>query len=422
MTNTAIKKRRNYLNYSLKIVALSIGSILGLAGYSTISMAADSSAAGSGKSITIGAILPLTGSTAQNGKNSLRGIELAVAAINKAGGIKSMGGAQLKVATADATSDPARAASAASNFLSVDEKPIAIIGAYASGLTETVARVTERAKIPLLSTSFADTLTHQGYKYFFQLPAAASKMGKAQFNYASEVAKANGAPIKTAAIVYANNAYGATQADSLKKQAEESGVKVVVFEGYSPEITDANPVVAKIKASGADSIFSIAYVSDGVLLMRALKSSGNTLPVLGGTGGYVTPDFVKALGSAVNGVLSITTSNPDGYGAIGQDYLKKYGEFMPQEAHDNAAAVYVVAQALEEHPTTNPTELANSLHSGKYTQGAAASMPGGVVQFDSTGVNIHAKPMMVQWQNSNLVGVWPKDLVKGKPEWPTVKH
>lgn len=419
MTNTAIEKR-NFLNYNFKIFVLSIGAIVGFAGYSAVSLAADSNAAGSAKTVNIGTILPLTGSTAQNGQNSLRGIELAVEDINNAGGIKSMGGAHLKLATADATSDPARAASAATNFLSKDQKLIALVGAYASGLTETVARVTERAKIPLLSTSFADTLTHQGYKYFFQLPAAASKMGKAQFDYGAQVAKANGAPIKYAAIVYANNAYGATQAASLKMQAEKSSVKVVVFEGYSPEITDANPVVAKIKASGADSIFSIAYVSDGVLLMRALKSSGNTLPMLGGTGGYVTPDFVKALRSAVNGVFSITTSNPDDYGAIGQAYLKKYGEFMPQEAHDNAAAVYVIAQALEEHPTTNPTELANTLHSGKFTQGAAASMPGGVVEFDSTGVNIHAEPMMVQWQNGNLVGVWPQALVKGKPEWPKV--
>jgi branched-chain amino acid transport system substrate-binding protein len=391
--------------------------VAGLSFYST-SSAADSKNV---KTITIGTILPLTGATAQNGENSLRGIKLAVDEINSAGGIKSMGGAKLTLTVADATSDPAKAASAAINFLSRNQKPLAMVGAYASGLTETIARVTERARIPLLSTSFADTLTHQGYKFFFQLPAAASKMGTAQFRYAEDVAKANGSPLKKVAIVFANNAYGASQAAALKKQAESSGVKVVLYAGYSPEITDANPVVAKIQASGADSIFSIAYVTDGVLLMRALKSSGNTLPMFGGTGGYVTPDFVKALGTAVNGVFSITTSNPDDYGAIGEAYQKKYGVFMPQEAHDNAAAVFVIAQALEEHPTTDPVALANIIHHGKFTLGAAASMPGGVVEFNESGVNIHAEPMMVQWQNSKLVGVWPEKLVKGKPQWPVAK-
>jgi len=411
--------RCNDFGHGLKIAAASIAAVAGLACYSASSAAADGS--NQVQSVTIGTILPLTGATAQNGENSLRGIQLAVEEINASGGIKSMGGAKLKLTVADATSNPAKAASAAINFLSKDEKPLAMVGAYASGLTETIARVTERARIPLLSTSFADTLTHQGYKFFFQIPAAASKMGTAQFRYASAVAKANGSPVEKIAIVYANNAYGASQAGALKKQAEESGTKVVLFEGYSPEITDANPIAAKIRASGADSIFSIAYVTDGVLLMRALKSSGSTLPMFGGTGGYVTPDFLKVLGSAVNGVFSVTTSNPDDYGAVGEAYQKKHGEFMPQEAHDNAAAVYVIAQALEEHPTTSPAELAQTLHNGKFSRGAAGSMPGGVVEFDESGVNTHAAPLMVQWQNGKLVGVWPEDLVKGKPEWPAAK-
>lgn len=404
---------RDGLGQGLKVAAVGIAAVVGMMGYSASSAAADQA-----KVITIGTILPLTGATAQNGENSLRGIQLAVDEINAAGGIKSMGGAKLELTVADATSDPAKAASAAINFLSKNQKPLAMVGAYASGLTETIARVTERARIPLLSTSFADTLTQQKYKFFFQLPAAASKMGMAQFRYASEVATASGHPLRKIAIVYANNAYGASQAASLKKQAQDSGVNVALYEGYSPEITDANPVVAKIRASGADSIFSIAYVTDGVLLMRALKSSGSTLPMFGGTGGYVTPDFLKVLGPAVNGVFSVTTSNPDDYGAIGEAYQKKYGVFMPQEAHDNAAAVFVIAQALEEHPTTSSVELAQTIHKGKFTRSAAGSMPGGVVEFNESGVNIHAAPLMVQWQDSKLVGVWPAKLVKGKPEWP----
>jgi branched-chain amino acid transport system substrate-binding protein len=398
--------------------AVGTAVVLGLTACSGAATGGSGSGSTKVASVQIGAILPLTGATAQSGKNSLNGIEFAVKQINDAGGIKSMGGAKLELSTADATSDPAQAASAATQFLSKGTKPLAIVGAYASGLTETVARVTERAKVPLLSTSFSDTLTHHGYQYFFQLPAAASKMGTAQMGYALEMAKQHGTPIHKVAIVYANNAYGESQAAALKQQAESSGEQVVLFEGYSPDITDANPVVAKISASKADAIFSIAYVSDGVLLMRALKSSGNTLPIFGGTGGYITPDFVKALGNQVNGLFSVTTSNPDQYGALGAAYEKKYGEFMPQEAHDNAAAVYVIAQALEEHPTTDSTKLAAYLHKGKFDQGAAASMPGGVVQFDKTGVNTHAAPLMVQWQSSKLVGVWPKNIVKGAPVWP----
>jgi branched-chain amino acid transport system substrate-binding protein len=393
----------------------------------TLAMALSACSSGGGETpggdkkvdtVHLGAILPLTGSTAQNGNNSLHGIELAVQQINDAGGIKSMGGAKIELSTADATSDAAKAASAATQFLTKGTPPLAIVGAYASGLTITVARVTERAKVPLLSTGFADELTHQGYKYFFQLPAASSKMGKAQFEYALDIAKKSDATVDNVAIVYANNAYGETQAKSLKAKADASGKKVVLFEGYSPNITDAGPIVAKVMAAKADAIFSIAYVPDSVLLMRGLKSQGSDVPIFGGTGGYITPDFVKALGEQVNDVFSVTTSNPDGYGDIGEAYLKKYGEFMPQEAHDNAAAVFIFAQALEEHPTTDSTDLAKYLHQGKFDQGAAGSMPGGFVKFDETGVNVNAEPVMVQWQDKNLIGVWPKEIVKGEPIWP----
>lgn len=369
------------------------------------------------KEVHLGVILPLTGSTAQNGNNSRQGIELAADLINKAGGIKSMGGAKIKLDIADSTSDPAQAASKATQFLSRGTPPLAIIGAYASGLTTTVAQVTERKRVPLLTTAFADELTAKGYKYLFQLPAKATVVGQAQMQYALDIAKANGSPIKRAAIVFANNAYGETQAKGLQAQAQQDGIDISLFEGYSPEISNAGPIAQKILASNPDAVFSVAYVTDGVLLMRALKSAGSTIPVVGGVGGYITPDFKKALGDQVNGVLSVDTSDPDKYGDIAKAYQDKYGVLMPQEAHDNAAAVYVFAEALENHPTTDSEVLAKALRSGTFSSGAAGSMPGGKVKFDETGANVFAKPLMVQWQQGDLVGVWPPDVTSHKPEW-----
>lgn len=369
------------------------------------------------ENVRIGVILPLTGSTAQNGNNSRKGIELAAELINEAGGIESMGGAKIKLDIADATSDPAKAASAATEFLSRGEKPVAIVGAYASGLTLTVVQVTERQEVPLLTTSFSDELTSKGYHYLFQLPAKASDVGRAQMAYALEIAEAAGTPINRAAIVYANNAYGESQAKGLEEQAKSSGIDIAVVESYSPTISDAGPVAQKLLSAHPDAIFSVAYVTDGILLARALKAGGSTVPLIGGVGGYITPDFQKALGNDVNGVLSVDTSDPDKYGDLAKAYEEKYGEIMPQEAHDNAAAVYAIAQALEQHPTTDPKELAQTLRDGTFDQGAAGSMPGGKVDFDETGANTFAKPLMVQWQEGNLVGVWPPDLTDHEPIW-----
>ncbi len=395
----------------------------------TALLAACGSGAGTGSAadptkateVRLGVILPLTGSTAQNGNNSRQGIELAAELINKAGGIKSMNGAKIKLDVADATSDPAKAASAATEFVSKGEPPLAIIGAYASGLTVTVAQVTERRQVPLLTTAFSDELTSKGYKYLFQLPAKASAVGGAQMSYAIDIAKGAGKDIKRAAIVYANNAYGESQAKGLQAQAQQSGVEVALFESYSPTISDAGPVAEKVLAAKPDAIFSVAYVTDGVLLSRALRSRGSTIPVVGGVGGYITPDFKKSLGDQVNGILSIDTSDPDKYGEVGKAYEQKYNEAMPQEAHDNAAAVYVFAQALEKKPTTEGKVLAKTLGGEVFDAGAAASMPGGKVKFDASGANTFAKPLMVQWQDGRLVGVWPADITANKPIWNAQK-
>lgn len=369
------------------------------------------------ESVKLGAILPLTGATAQNGNNSRKGIELAVETINSNGGISSLGGAEIELEVQDATSDPARAASAATQLLASGEPPLALVGAYASSLTTTVARVAERQQIPLLTTSFSDDLTEQDYKYLFRLPPPASEIGRAQMTYASDIAESAGETIERATIVYANNAYGESQAVGLKAQAEEMGIEVVLNEGYAPTITNAGPVAEKILASDPDVIFAVSYVNDGVLLMRALDARDSQIPMVGGVGGFITPDFVNSLGEAVNGVLSVTTSDPDAYAGIGEAYRKKYGEAMPQEAHDNAAAVYVFADALEQNPTTDPSVLAQTLRDETFSMGAAGSMPGGKVDFDETGANVIAVPLMVQWQEKELVGVWPPKVTENEPIW-----
>src|SRR5512138_2530155 len=58
-----------------------------------------------GPVVKLGAVFPLTGPWAENGTNSLHGIQLAVEHVNAQGGIKAMGGAQLQVIPGDCQAD-----------------------------------------------------------------------------------------------------------------------------------------------------------------------------------------------------------------------------------------------------------------------------------------------------------------------------
>ncbi len=376
------------------------------------------SSAKAGEDIQIGAIFPLTGANAQFGQNALHGVELEADLINQQGGIKSMGGAKLKVVSADATSDPTQAAAATDKFVTTN-KVIAAIGMYASALTLTSAQVTERAGIPLLSTGFSDTLTQRGYTHFFRLAPRASQVGTVQLTSALAIAKQANVTVKRVAIVFENDAFGSGTAEGLKKAAQDAGLDIVLYEPYAATITDAGPIASKLVGARPDIILPVSYLTDGILLVRALSQAGNKSPIFAGVGGFVQPDFQKNLGPLANGIFTADTSSPDAYGSINDEYQKRYGTFMTQEAHDNAVGVSIIAQALEAHPTRDPEELSRTLHSMDFSKGLAATMPGGHVQWDAQGNNTVIQPVMCQWQNGKLVGVYPADLTKGKPQWPS---
>lgn len=139
-----------------------------------------------------------------------------------------------------------------------------------------------------------------------------------------------------------------------------------------------------------------------------------TMPVVGGAAGYVIPDFAKALGPYAEGVLSIAPANYDQKPEYTERYRKRYGTFMPHEALEHAVCLGVLAAALDIAKSDKPQDVAKALRGSKFDQGWAGVMSGGGVQFDETGLNTLAQPVMVQWQKGELVTVWPKELAKGK--------
>lgn len=63
-------------------------------------------AGGSGDTITIGSLHPLSGAFAADGQQMDNGAQLAVDAVNEAGGIECLDGAQLELASGDSQGPP----------------------------------------------------------------------------------------------------------------------------------------------------------------------------------------------------------------------------------------------------------------------------------------------------------------------------
>jgi branched-chain amino acid transport system substrate-binding protein len=366
--------------------------------------------------VNVGVVVPLSGANAQFGINSRNGIELVADQINKAGGIKALGGAKINLIVADSTSTPTNAASVAQRLIT-QNRVSAILGAFASSLTIAISEVTERREIPLLTMSFSDQVTGRGFKNIFQVVAKASVLGAAQFDGTLAIAKAAGTKLERIAIMYEDTAYGTSQAVGLREGAKKAGTQIVMDDAYPLGITDVTPLINKLRASGAQAVFPVSYLNDSLQIIRVMRQQGITIPAIGGAAGYVIPDFEKGLGEFAEGVLSISPANYDLAPDLTNQFRERFGYFMVHEALEHAVCMDVLAQAIEKAGKTDPAALRSVLHGTRFEGGWTRAMTGGAVQFDEAGLNTLSVPVMVQWRNKELVTVWPDDLAKTKAVW-----
>ncbi|SMF65520.1 amino acid/amide ABC transporter substrate-binding protein, HAAT family [Tistlia consotensis] len=366
--------------------------------------------------VNVGVVVPLSGANAQFGINSRNGIQLVADEINKAGGIKSLGGAPINLVVADSTSTPATAASVAQRMISQNQV-VSVLGAFASSLTIAISEVTERRQLPLLTMSFSDIITGRGFKNVFQVVNKASTIGAAQFDYTMAIAKRLGVDASKVAILYEDTAYGTSQSEGLRKAAKDAGLDIVMDEAYPHGITDVTPLINKLRGSGAQMVFPVSYLNDSLLIIRTMRQQGLTIPAIGGAAGYVIPDFHKGLGELAEGVLSIAPANWDLAPDYTDRFRERFGYFMVHEALEHAVCMGVLREALEKSASRDPQAVREALATGTHNEGWSSVMTGDGVRFDETGLNANAFPVMVQWRDGELRTVHPAKVAKIEPIW-----
>ena len=360
--------------------------------------------------VNIGGLYPSTGSMAQIGQACVVAAKLAVEMVNNAGGIKSLGGAKLNLILSDVQSDTTVTRTETDRLIS-GNKLSAVHGCYASALTLIASEVCERAKVPIITGSSTDQL-NKGRTYTFTPFARASQFAKAQLQMAKLVSQN-----PKVAVVFENTAFGTATSNGLKELAPGEGVEIVMFEPYSAGFTDAGPLINKVKASGANMLFSVSYLNDLILIVRTVKQVGLNVAINGGSGGFVIPDFYKNVGKAADGLLGVAHWNHDVNDAaqkVNAEYKKRTGEFIFEYAGGLVAQTYMLVDALERAGSADPQKVREALAKLDVSSGYAAMAPGGKVKFGSDGKNVYGHPVGVQWQNGDLVSVFPKEDARGK--------
>jgi branched-chain amino acid transport system substrate-binding protein len=345
--------------------------------------------------------------------------------INAQGGIKSLGGAKMKLVVIDCGDTTEKAKNAAQRMVAQEPDLIAATGSYLSSFTLAVTEVTERAELPVLTLSYSDLLTDRGFKFIFQTAAPASVQSQLGLPELMKLAEtASGKRPKTVAMLMDNTATSVATAKALKeKLLAQEGLQLVVEEVWTPPLSDATPLIQKVRSARPDLLlFMPNAVSDAKLGLEKINEFGlgqGKIPTVSFSITIAEPDMLQSVTpEVVQGIMTIVANwGCKGHEDIIAELKVKYKEpWATQNVISTYGDMWLMKAALEKAGKANRLAVADAFRT--MDGGPAKYYPGGQLKFDEKGRRVGAGVVIVQWQNGVPVTVYPSDLAQSSPFWP----
>lgn len=241
---------------------------------------------------SVGAVLPLTGNSAQYGRYIQEGIELAVKEINAKGGV---GGKRLKVIYEDSQCNPSTAVTAMQKLALTDNVPV-VLGDWCSSDVLAMAPIAEETKTVIMAEAIAPPIRYAGdYVFRIQPDALFYVDALVPFVYTN-------LSIKKAAILYINNDFGIGLKDYFEKQFLDIGGNITVIEAFEPGAADFRVELLKIKKSKAEGIFIPSYAKEASLILKQSRELGIDATFFGPPA-LENGDIIMIAGDAAEGVV-----------------------------------------------------------------------------------------------------------------------
>jgi branched-chain amino acid transport system substrate-binding protein len=377
--------------------------------------------------VEIGLIAPMTGPWARQGQVMKMAADLAIDGINRQGGIKSMGGAKLKLAVFDVGDSVEKAKNAAQRMVAEAPQLVGATGAYLSSFTLAVTEVTERAQLPVLTFSYSDLITARGFKYVFQTSATGDQQAEGSLPALMEMAqKASGKRPKTIGIVMDNTAASVAFVKPIKAtQLAKLELELVVDETFTPPLANATPLIQRVRAKRPDLLLLLpTAISDAKLLLEKMNEFGlgrGKLPTVSNGAAILDPDLRSNMNvEQLEGVMSVVANwTTKGQQDTVEEFKRKTGEpWATQHFVTTYGDMWIFKAALEAAGKADRASVAAALRSMNLTSGPAKYFPGGKLKFDERGRREGASLLIVQWQGGVPITVYPPNEALAGPIWP----
>jgi branched-chain amino acid transport system substrate-binding protein len=380
------------------------------------------------KEVEVGLIAPMSGPWARQGQVMKMAADMAIETINQQGGIKSLGGAKLKLSVFDAGDTVEKAKNAAQRMVADSPNLVVATGAYLSSFTLAVTEVTERAQLPVVTFSYSDLITSRGFKYVFQTSATGVQQAEGSLPALLEMAeKASGQRPKTIGIVMDNTAASVAFVKPMRDhQFAKLGLSLVVDETFTPPLANATPLIQKVRSARPDILLLLpTAIPDAKLLLEKMNEFGlgrGKVPTISNGAAILDPDLRNNMNiEQLEGVMAVvanwTTSAQKDFVA---EVKKKTGEPWPtQHFVTTYGDMWIFKAALEAAGKADREAVARALHAMNLTGGPANFFPGnGKLKFDDNGHRENASLLIVQWQKGVPITVYPAKDAISPPIWP----
>ena len=324
--------------------------------------------------LRIGVIAPFN---TQPGEGIRNGVKMAVAELNKAGGVS---GRQLEVIEIDDEYSSEKATQAYQRLAGRDQVA-AVVGVASDGIFPIMEQLS-RYRVPMITTGTgSDRLTdmvredREKYKWFFRVMHASSELGQVTSDFAiNSLAAKHG--LKRFAIMVEDDIWTSYIRDIwTKRLTDNPGTQVVYSEKFGAETKDFSVLFQQILASKADYILDASSRVDATTYLKRWATVNGppigAIPTGAGTKRYY--DLLGDQGLYVSVVATLPSpENPltSKSAAWWQSYYDAYGDPVYTSGY-SYDAVHILAEAVRKAGATDPDALLAALESTDFT-GASA--------------------------------------------------
>jgi branched-chain amino acid transport system substrate-binding protein len=378
--------------------------------------------------VKVALLAPISGPWARQGLLMKMGAEMAIDDINASGGVKALGGARMKLVIYDAGDSTEKAKNAAQRMVAQEPDLVGGTGAWLSSFTLAVTEVTERAELPWLTLSYADSLTSRGFRYIFQSSPTNDNQAIAILPTLMELAqRATGKKPTRLGMISDSTASPQSFVRPVRAtEAAKYGLRIVVDETFTPPLSDATPLIQKVRSARPDFLLVIATnVPDDKLLVEKLNEYGlgqAKLPTIGNGGHMAVPELVQLTSPEILEGLMVCMANWPGKDQepLTRRFVERTKE--PWMGHDSIfpyAHMMILREAMERSGSADRRKVAEAIRGFDIrNEGPALFFPSKRLKYDERGRLVDAQLVTVQWKSGVPQLVDPPSMATAEAYWP----